>query len=138
MADTSRGVDDRSLGELVATASRELSALVRDEISLAKAELRQDAKAAAGGGALFVAAGLCLSMVLILLSVTAAHGLHALGLGMFWAYLIVTGAYLLLAGVFVLVGVVLVRRIRRPERTIRTTRDNLALLRRGRTRAERD
>lgn len=41
---------DRSLGQLVASATAEMSALVHDEIALAKAELRQDVKRGAIGG----------------------------------------------------------------------------------------
>jgi hypothetical protein len=33
---------ERTLGQLVASATAEMSALVHDEIALAKAELRQD------------------------------------------------------------------------------------------------
>ena len=45
--------DERSLGQLFASATAEISALVHDEIALAKAEIRQDAKRAAfGSGAL--------------------------------------------------------------------------------------
>ena len=36
--------DSRSIGQLVASATAELCALVHDEIALAKAEPRQDAK----------------------------------------------------------------------------------------------
>ena len=47
--------DDRpSLGTLVAGITAELSALVRGEIELAKAELRESAKAGAAGAILFV------------------------------------------------------------------------------------
>ena len=44
---------DRSLGQLVASATAEMSALVHDEIALAKAEMRQDVKRAGIGGAAF-------------------------------------------------------------------------------------
>lgn len=35
---------ERTLGQLVASATAEMSALVHDEIALAKAEIRQDVK----------------------------------------------------------------------------------------------
>lgn len=53
---------ERSIGQLVATATTEMSALVHDEIALAKAQLKQDVKrGAVGGGALGQPAWSCSS-----------------------------------------------------------------------------
>jgi hypothetical protein len=49
--------EDKSLGELVATATRDLSLLVHQEIALAKAEIKQDVAAAGKGAGLFGGAG---------------------------------------------------------------------------------
>ena len=51
-----RPVDDQSIGELVATMSRDLSVLVNKEIELAKAEITEDIKRA-GLGAGFLGGG---------------------------------------------------------------------------------
>ena len=127
MVDTTKptqvSLDNQSLGALVATASRDISALVRGEIELAKAELRDDAKNAAKGAAMLGAAGFLGIFVLVLLSIAAAYGLVALGLAPGWAFLIVAGAYLLVAGIVALIGVRAFRHIRPPERTIRTAKE---------------
>ena len=48
---------ERTLGQLVSDASRDLSAIVRAEVALAKAEVKVEAKTAALGGAMFAVAG---------------------------------------------------------------------------------
>jgi hypothetical protein len=117
-----------SLGQLFAAASRDLTALVHNEIELAKAELRSDAKHAAIGGAFFGVGGYLALLASVLLSIAAAYGLVALGLAPGWAFLIIGGAYLLLAGLFVLVGKRQVTRVKPPERTIRSTKQSIAAL----------
>src|SRR3954451_3287590 len=93
-----RPIDEQSLGELVATMSRDMSVLVHKEVELAKAEISDQVKRAGlgvgflGGGGFFAYVGLLFG------SVTAAFGIHALGLGLGWAFFIVTGAYFLVAG----------------------------------------
>ncbi|GAA2063279.1 phage holin family protein [Streptomyces albiaxialis] len=89
--------EGRSLGQLVASATAEMSALVHDEIALAKAELRQDVKRGALGSGAAIGAGVLLLFSLPVLSFAAAYGIHNLGLGLAWSFLIVGGAYILLA-----------------------------------------
>ena len=122
------GGSDATLGALVATASRDLSTLVRSEIELAKAELRQEAKNGATGGAMFGAAGFLSLLAVILLSIAAAYGLVALGLHPGWAFLIVAGAYLLIAGILALVGKKVISKVGPPERTIRTSKETASFL----------
>lgn len=119
---------EETLGALIATASRDLSALVRSEIELAKAELRVDVKNGATGGAMFGAAAFLGVLVVILLSIAAAYGLVALGLHPGLAFLAVAVFYLLVAGVLVLVGKRTVSKVGPPERTIRTSKDTAAFL----------
>lgn len=119
---------EETLGALIATASRDLSALVRSEIELAKAELRVDVKNGATGGAMFGAAAFLGVLVVILLSIAAAYGLVALGLHPGLAFLAVAVFYLLVAGVLVLVGKRTVGKVGPPERTIRTSKDTAAFL----------
>lgn len=100
-ADSVAGSDDRSetsIGELAAAVREDVSGLVRDEIDLAKAELREDAKSVGMGAGLIAAAGVLCVFALILLSIALAYGIAALGLAPGWAFLIVAGAYLLGAG----------------------------------------
>jgi hypothetical protein len=129
MAEARQDTAEASLGQLFASASRDFSTLIRSEVELAKAEVRQDVRNAAAGAAMFGAAGVFGALAVVVGSVAAAHGIHALGVTLGWSYLIVTGAYLFVALLLVLVGVRSVRRVKPPERTIRTTKDNVALLR---------
>ncbi len=120
--------DGRSLGQLVASATTELSALVHDEIALAKAEIRQDVKRGAiGSGALIVALVLIL-FSLPVLSFAAAYGIHNLGLGLAWSFLIVGGAFIVLAGLLGLVAKAVLKRIEPPKRTIASAKESAAVL----------
>lgn len=119
---------DRSLGQLVATATADMSALVHDEIALAKAELRQDAKRAGISGAAFAAAGVLGVFALPVLSFAAAYGIHNLGLGLAWSFLIVGGAFIVLAGLLVLIAMAKVKKIKKPERSIASVKETAAVL----------
>lgn len=115
--------DAPSVGELVRDASEQLSALMRAEFELAKAELAATVKrAGVGAGFIVVSVGVVL-LGLPFLLVAFAEGLVALGLPRWSAYLIVGGLFIILAVVLALVGVQLVRRLRKPERTIETVKD---------------
>lgn len=91
-----------SVGQLVAAIKDDMSGLIRDEVDLAKAEIREDVKAAGTGGALVAVAGVLGVLAFILLSIALAYGVSALGLAPGWAFLIVAGFYLLVAGALVL------------------------------------
>jgi hypothetical protein len=119
---------ERTLGQLVAEASRDLSTILRAEVALAKAELRSDVKAGATGVALFVVAGVLAFLALILLLIAAAFGLVAAGLDAWLAFLIVAGVLLLVTLVLALVGKARLSRIKPPERTTRTSKETVARL----------
>ncbi len=84
-----QGKDDRSLGELFAELSRETSALVRQEVALAKTEMSQKASRAgkdigflAVGGAVLYAGFLAiLAAVILVLAELLAWWLSALIVG---------------------------------------------------------
>ncbi|MEU4497663.1 phage holin family protein [Streptomyces sp. NBC_00210] len=119
---------DRSLGQLVASATAEMSALVHDEIALAKAELRQDVKRGAIGGVSITVAGVFALFSLPVLSFAAAYGIHNLGLGLAWSFLIVGGAFLLLAGILSLLAVAKFKKVKPPERSIASAKETAAVL----------
>ena len=122
---------EQKLSALVSSAAQDVSALVRGEIALAKAEVRQDVKQAASGGALFGAAAVLGVFGLIMLCFAAAYGLHATGLGLAWCWLIVAGAFLLVGGLCALVGLGRFKRIKGAEATRRSTGRTLEVLRRA-------
>ncbi|GAA3373737.1 phage holin family protein [Streptomyces sannanensis] len=119
---------DRSLGQLVASATAEMSALVHDEIALAKAELREDVRRGAIGGISLGIAGVFALFALPVLSFAAAYGIHNLGLALAWSFLIVGAAYLVLAAVLVLVAVNKFKKVKPPERSIASAKETASVL----------
>ncbi|WP_078863491.1 MULTISPECIES: phage holin family protein [unclassified Streptomyces] len=119
---------DRSLGQLVAGATAEMSELMHDEIALAKAELRQDVKRGVMGGAAGGIAAVFALFSLPVLSFAAAYGIHNLGLGLAWSFLIVGGAFLLLAGVLGGLAMLKFKKIKPPEKTITSAKETAAVL----------
>jgi hypothetical protein len=124
--------EERTLGQLVAEASQDLSELIRYEVALAKAELAGDIKRGGLAGGLFGGAAFLGLLSLVTLLIAAAYGLVAAGLAPWLAFLIVTLVLLVLAGLLVVVGVSMLKRIRPPERTIRSTKQAIATVRGGR------
>jgi len=119
---------ERTIGQLVSDATRDLSDIVRHEVALAKAELKDDvAKAGVGAGLLAGAAFLGV-VAFVLLCIAAALGLEAAGLPGWAAFLIVTAVLLALAGVLALVGKKRLSAIQPPERTITTAKGSVAAL----------
>jgi Putative Actinobacterial Holin-X, holin superfamily III len=123
--------DQRSLGQLVASASRDLSTLVRDEIALAKAELKESVTAAGIGAGLFGAAAFLGYVAFLMLSIAAGYGLVAAGLHPAVSFLIVAGAYLLIAGIIAYVGMRKLRKAGPPKRTIQSIEEAKAIVARG-------
>jgi hypothetical protein len=68
-------VSDASVGELLGNVSRDLSTLMRQELELAKAEVRAEASKAGKGAAMFGGAGFAGYMVLLFLSFALWWGL---------------------------------------------------------------
>ncbi|WP_420175152.1 phage holin family protein [Luteococcus sp. OSA5] len=56
--------DDRSIGQIVADLSQNFSTLVRQELDLAKAELKQDATRAGSGAGMLAGAGITAHLAL--------------------------------------------------------------------------
>lgn len=124
----STGVDqEQSLGELVASASRDLSLLVHKEVELAKAEISAEVKRAGIGAGFLGGAGFTGFFTLTFLSVAAALGISAgFDIGEWAGFLIVGAAYGLLAGLLGLMGLRKVTKVKPPQRTIRTVKDDIA------------
>src|SRR5918911_280268 len=109
--------EERTLGQLVAQASEDLTSLVRAEVAL--------------GGGLFGAAAYLGLLASVTAVITVAYALVAAGLRAWLAFLIVTAALLLVAGILALVGRSRIKRLRPPERTIRTTKEAIAAVKPG-------
>ena len=116
-----------TLGELVAGASRDLSDLVRTEMELAKAEIKESArKGATGGGLAAVAVGL-LVMAGLLASFAAVYGLNRV-FPVWASFLIVAGIYVLVASILGFLAYRNFKRIKGPERAIAANAATLAAL----------
>jgi len=63
-----RADDDRSLGQIVGNVAQDLSTLVRQELDLAKAEVKQEASRAGKGAGLLGGAGVSGHLALVFLS----------------------------------------------------------------------
>jgi hypothetical protein len=123
--------DERSVGQLVASATEDLSALIRSEVALAKAELKVSVGAAAKGAGLFAGAAFVAMLAIVLLSITLALGIAALGLPGWVAFLIVTVFYLLVAGVLALIGKKALSKVGPPKRTLASMSDAKEILSRS-------
>jgi uncharacterized membrane protein YqjE len=116
---------DKSLGELVASATKDLSSLVRQEVELAKIEIKREVANVGKGAGALGAAGVSGLLALIFLSIAAAYAISTittLGVG----FLAVGLAYLLVAGVLALVGKKSISKVGPPEKTLATVKDDVA------------
>ncbi|MBV2357088.1 phage holin family protein [Streptomyces sp. J2-1] len=115
------------MGELVQRASQQLTELVRGELRLAQAEMKEKGKRYGKGGGLFGGAGLVGFLMLEALVVTAIAGL-AVALPVWAAALIVTAVLGALAAVLALTGrkEVVAATPPTPEQTIENVKADVA------------
>ena len=117
-----------TLGQLITSAQKDFSALVKQEIELLKSEVSVSVKIGGLSVALFAAAGFLAFLSVILLSLFFVYLIALTGLDLAWCYLIVVLVYLALAGVLGFVGYKKIRKVRPPERAIhqaQETKDTL-------------
>ena len=110
---------EASIGALAAGIQQDVTALVRGEIELAKAELRESAGRAGAGAGMLAAAAFLIVLAVVLISIALGYGLVALGLHPGWAFLIVAGFYLIVAAVLGLLARGRLAGIKGPERAQR-------------------
>jgi hypothetical protein len=125
----------QSLGELVALAAKDVSSLVRYEISLAKSELKMDARRVGIASALAVVGLFACCLLLVLLCFAYAYGLVAAGApgGIWGAFLWVALTVAVLIGVVTGIAYGRVRKVTGMKMTRRTVMDDISMLRRGET-----
>ena len=73
MSDTGHAQDTRSLGAIVGDISQDLSTLVRQEMDLAKSELKHEIAKVGKGAGMFGGAGVAGLLTLIFLSLAATY-----------------------------------------------------------------
>ena len=121
----------QSLGELVALAAKDVSSLLHYEISLAKSELKMDARRIGIASALAVVGLFIACLLVVLLCFAFAYGLVAAGIWTWAAFLIVAGTCLLVIGLAGLIAFGRIRKVTGMKMTRQTVRDDLGMLRRG-------
>ena len=95
--------DTASLGELLGDVTRDLSTLMRQEVELAKAELKQSATRAGKGSGMLAGAGVAGHFVLLFLSLALMFALGAI-MPLGWAALIVAVIWGIAAAILASIG----------------------------------
>ena len=121
-----RGGDDvaqASVGELISDVSRDLSTLMRQELELAKVEIKTEATKAGKAVGMFGGAGFAGYMVMVFLSLALWAGLsNVMDPG--WAAVIVAALWAAIAGVLYAAGRARLQAVNpKPERTVETVRE---------------
>jgi hypothetical protein len=101
--DPSEKAANNSLGELLGEVTRDFSTLMRQEVELAKAELRESATRAGKGVGMFGGAGVAGHMALVFLSIAVWWGLGEL-IGRGWSAVIVAIVYAVVALILYVTG----------------------------------
>ena len=101
--DPQEKAETSSIGDLIGEVSKDFSTLLRQEMELAKAELRQSATRAGKGAGLYGGAGVAGYMTVLFLSIALWWGLGYL-VGNAWSALIVAAIWGIIALVMFLVG----------------------------------
>lgn len=117
---------DKSLGELVQSATKDLSLLVHQEFALAKAELKKEVATAGKGAGMLGGAAFAGVFALIFLSIALAYGISWLGIGLGWGFLIVGALYLLVAAALGLTGKKTISRVGPPEKSLESLKEDAA------------
>ncbi|WP_328476487.1 phage holin family protein [Streptomyces sp. NBC_00377] len=116
--------EDRSLGELLSVVTSDVQTLFRQEVELAKTEVRQEAAKAGKAAGMYGGAGFAGYMVLLFLSLAAVLGLANVIDGG-WAALIVAAVWAVVAAVLYQRGRTRMRTVEpKPEQTLETMKEN--------------
>ena len=120
--------DDRSVGQLLGDVTRELQALVRKELELARAETKEELQRAGAAGKRFGVAALAGYLAVVMLSFAAAWALTAV-MPTGWAFFAVGLVLGVVAGAMALQGR---RRLREfhpvPQETAETLKEDVQWL----------
>ena len=112
---------DRSVGELIAAVSADFSTLMRQEVELAKAEVRESATRAGAGVGMLSGAGVAVHMVLLFLSIAAWWGI-AQWIGHAWSGVVIAAVWGVVALILYASGRSRLRRVQGLSRTVETTK----------------
>jgi len=118
-------VENRSVGDLIGEVTSDLSTLMRQELELAKAEMKVEASKAGKAGGMLAGAGVAANLMLVFLSIALMWALdEVMPLG--WAALIVAVLWGLVAALLGLRGKRELKTINpKPERTVETLKEDV-------------
>jgi hypothetical protein len=111
--------DGRSLGSVLGDITANISTLMRQEVALAKAELRQSGSQAGKGIGLFAGAAVAGLLLLVFVSVSAWWGLGQY-IGNEWSALVVAAVWAVVAVILALAGKKELERVRGLRNTTET------------------
>ena len=114
--------DNTSLGDLLGEVTRDLSTLIRQEIELAKAELKQSGTRAGKGGGMLAGAGVAGHFVLLFLSIALWYALGEL-MGLGWSAVVVAVLWAIIAAILASVGRKELKAIKGMPQTVETARE---------------
>jgi hypothetical protein len=116
-------ISDSSVGELIGQVAQDLSVLMRQELDLAKAEVRQEITEAGKAAGMLGGAGFAGYMVLLFGSIAAWWGLaNVMDHG--WAALIVAGVWAVVGALLFAVGRGRMKQVNpKPELTVETVKE---------------
>jgi hypothetical protein len=114
---------DKSVGTLLSEVTNDLSTLMRQEIELAKAEMKQEAAKTGKAAGMLGGAGFAGYMVALFASIALWWGLANV-MDEAWAALIVTAIWAIVAAVLAVVGRKKMREVNpKPQRTVDTLKE---------------
>jgi hypothetical protein len=124
---------DESIGQLIGEVAGDVSKLFRQEVALAKAELKEEAAKAGKAGGMLAGAGFAGYMVAVLLSLAAVFGLgEVMPLG--WAAVLIAVVWAIVGGALYAMGRKRMKDVDpTPHQTIETLREDAQWVR-GQTR----
>ncbi|WP_245194750.1 phage holin family protein [Kitasatospora phosalacinea] len=111
---------------MIGEIAEDLTGLVRDEINLAKAELKEEAAKAGKAGGMLAGAGYAGHLLVLFVSLTVMFALaHVVDIA--WAALIVTALWAAVAAVLYVLGRKRLKDVNlKPERTVETLKEDAA------------
>jgi hypothetical protein len=120
-----------SLGDLLAEVSRDISTLMRQEVALAKAELKETASKTAKGAGLLGGAGYAGLMAVFFLSVALWWGLGDLLDSLGWSAVIVAVIWAVIAAILYAIGRSRLKEVEGAPQTVETLKEIPETLRRN-------
>jgi hypothetical protein len=116
---------ERSLGEIIGDITGDLGTLMRQELDLAKTEIKQEAAKAGKGAGLLGGAGVTGHMALLFASLTLMFALRQALDSYVWAALIVTVLWAVVAAVLAAQGRKKLKTVQpKPDATIQTLKED--------------